>query len=179
MKLTAQDLERAIIFATEKHSGQVRKSDGRPYILHPLAVMQTMYEIKKSKNMNLLAIVCVLHDTVEDCNVTLSEIAENFGYSVASIIEELTSCKESIKELGKAKYLAGKMSSMSSYALVIKLIDRLNNVSDLNSMPQEFKNKYVAETFYIIKEINTNRKLSDTHLKLMDLIVGKIETSNI
>ena len=87
MKLTSEDLEKAIIFATEKHKLQVRKGDGKPYILHPMRVMIKLMELKESKNVYLLAISCLLHDIVEDQDVTIQEIDEKFGYNVASIVE--------------------------------------------------------------------------------------------
>lgn len=166
MELTNKDLEKAIIFATNKHNSQTRKGDGRPYILHPLSVMQHLYRFKKSKNINMLAVVCALHDCLEDCDVTIEEIISEFGIQVASIVMELTSDKEEIKNIGKQEYLANKMLKMSSYALVIKLCDRLDNVNDMNNMSLSFKEKYSSETLYIITRLR-ERKLSNTHKKLI------------
>lgn len=172
--MTNKQLELAIIFATKHHAGQTRKSDGRPYIMHPLSVMNTLYKVKKSKNINLLAIATVLHDVVEDCNVSLDDIAKEFGYKVTSIVEELTSDKEEIKNIGKTDYLIQKMVNMSSYALVIKLCDRLDNTNDLSTMNENFKLNYCKETLDIIKGINGNRKLTDTHLRIIDMIIKNI-----
>ena len=60
-------LNKAIIFATEKHSGQVRKSTTIPYILHPLEVMQILYSMRADTN---LMIAGLLHDTVEDTDTS-------------------------------------------------------------------------------------------------------------
>lgn len=166
MKLTSELLEKAIVFATEKHKGQTRNGDGRPYVLHPISVLITLGKIKKSNNFLLIAIACVLHDIVEDCGVTLDEIANSFGHQVASLVGELTSDKERIKEVGKAKYLANKMLYMSSYALRIKLADRLDNVQDIN--PEIHQNK-IDETNHILNELK-KRKLTPTHKKLIKLI---------
>jgi (p)ppGpp synthase/HD superfamily hydrolase len=167
-------LEKAILFATQKHSGQVRKGDKRPYILHPLSVMTTLGKIKKSKNQTLLFIAAILHDVVEDCNVSLEEIAHEFGYNVAAIVQELTSDKEEIGKRGKAEYLLEKMITMSSYSLIIKLVDRLDNISDMDSMSDEFKTRSVEQTLYIIDGLEKSRKLTETHRKLIDLIRDKI-----
>lgn len=166
MKLTSELLEKAIVFATEKHKGQTRKGDGRPYVLHPISVLITLGRIKKSNNFELIAIACLLHDVVEDCGVSLEEIANEFGHGVAALVDELTSDKNEIKRVGKAKYLAEKMKKMSSYALRIKLADRLDNVQDVS--PTMNQNK-IDETNFILNELK-DRKLTPTHKKLIKLI---------
>ena len=166
MNLTSKDLERAIIYASEKHKGQVRKGNSTPYILHPLRVMFILMNIKASKNMYLLAISCVSHDLIEDTDTTIQDIATEFGYNVASIVEELTSDKDVIKEKGKEIYLLEKMLKMSSYALCIKLCDRLDNVSDMKDMSDEFREKTISQTNYILNGL-TERKLTNTHKKII------------
>jgi len=173
MKLTSQTLEKAIIFAVEKHQSQLRKGNGMPYITHPMAVMLILGNIKKSKNSILLAICCLLHDVVEDCNVTLDEIANQFGYNVASIVSELTSDKEQISVIGKKQYLSEKMLGMSSYSLCIKLADRLHNLTDIGNTEKDL-NK-IEETNYIIDQLLKKRKLTKTHRKLIKMIKQKIK----
>lgn len=170
--VTAETLERAIAFAIEKHKNVRRKGDGRPYILHPLSVLHTLLEIKKSKNAYLLATAAVLHDTVEDCeDVTLEVIAKEFGYAVAAIVEELTSIKEDIlKKGGKTPYLIEKMLNMSSYSLCIKLVDRLDNIKDMRTMTQEFVKKQIISTREILEALELGRKLTKTHKKIIKLI---------
>jgi (p)ppGpp synthase/HD superfamily hydrolase len=170
MKLTSEHLERAIVFATEKHKGQVRKGDGRPYVLHPMSVLIILAKLKKSTNFFLIAIACILHDVVEDCDVSLEEIARLFGHQVASLVGELTSDKEAIKVQGKRQYLAIKMVYMSSYALRIKLADRLDNLEDLDFVKDQQK---IEETTYILKALK-NRKLTKTHKKLIKLIEKRL-----
>ena len=166
MNLTSKDLERAIIYASEKHKGQVRKGNSTPYILHPLRVMFILMNIKASKNIYLLAISCAAHDLIEDTDTTIQDIANEFGYNVASIVEELTSDKEAIKEKGKEVYLLDKMLKMSSYALCIKLCDRLDNVSDMKDMSDEFREKTINQTNYILNGL-FERKLTNTHKKII------------
>lgn len=76
-------LEEAIIFATERHMGQVRKCTPIPYILHPLETMQILFSMQA--DMPLL-IAGVLHDTVEDTNTSMEEIRENFGEEVENLV---------------------------------------------------------------------------------------------
>lgn len=170
MKVTPALLEKAILFATEKHKGQLRKGNGLPYIVHPLAVMAILNQIKKSNNAILIAIVCLLHDVVEDCNVTLEEIAMEFGHAVAALVEELTSDEKEIATVGKKEYLAHKMLKMSSYALRIKLADRLHNVQDI----QPHMYSKIEETNYILVNLK-KRKLTSTHRKLIKAIKRKID----
>ncbi len=168
MKMTNQLLEKALIIATEKHKGQIRKGDGRPYILHPIEVMMTLYKYKKSKNHILIAIVCILHDAVEDTDLTIEEVAEIFGYLVAGLVQELTNDKEKIEKMGKAVYLLDKMSNMSSYGLRIKLGDRLVNVNDMENMTPDFIKDNIDQTNFILDGLVKNKvKLTNTHKKLI------------
>lgn len=168
-KVNAKTLEEAIIFATQKHQGVVRVGDGTPYILHPLSVLFILASVKKSNNYYLLAVTAILHDVVEDCDVTLEEIAERFGHAVAALVGELTSDREAIKAMGKAEYLLDKMLHMSSYALRIKLADRLHNVSDLSSLEEAKRNKSIKETEFILNGLG-KRHLTKSHKNLIDRI---------
>jgi (p)ppGpp synthase/HD superfamily hydrolase len=168
-------LEKAIIFAVKKHAGQKRKGNGIPYIMHPIRVMNSLYDIKKSSNINLLLACSILHDTVEDCKVKIEEIARKFGYQVASIVQELTSDKSQSEKIGKGEYLLQKMLKMSSYALCIKLCDRLDNVKDSESMTTEFRHKYFGQTLFILAGLKTKRKLTATHKALIHQILETIQ----
>ncbi len=188
--ITLEIFEKALIFAVKAHSGQIRKGvdeDGfsRPYILHPLHclpvsyilhplnVMQKIFNNKVSKNIYLLASAAILHDSLEDVEwVTLEMITELFGEQIASLVDELTINKEESKKIGKKDYLVNKMNSMSSYALAIKLCDRLDNVSDLETMDKDFRNYYVKQTNYILGKLD--RKLSNVHKKLIEEIYSTI-----
>ncbi len=75
-------LERAIALAARLHAGQVDKA-GQPYILHPLRVMLRLDEPERR-------IAAVLHDTVEDCDITVDAIRYDFGDLVADAVEALT-----------------------------------------------------------------------------------------
>ena len=180
IELTSQDLERAIVFATEKHSGQVRKGDGRPYVLHPLEVLIRLHQAKTSKNMFLLLVAAILHDVVEDCyddqTQGLRDIADMFGYHVAALVEELTLDKSKYETIGKKEYLAVELVKMSSYALCIKLVDRLVNIIDMKSMDEEFKTKYKTDTRFILIYLQSSgRKLTRTHKKLIKQIENLIQ----
>jgi (p)ppGpp synthase/HD superfamily hydrolase len=164
---------KAIRFAEQKHQGQKRKFSGEDYISHPIIVSYYIPYFKNSKNINNLICAGILHDTVEDTQTSYNEILEQFGMSIASLVFELTSSKEEIDKIGKTEYLKKKMVGCSSYALVIKLIDRLANISD---NPTE---KMLQDTRDIISFVKENRKLTKTHLKIIarieEVLNGNVE----
>jgi hypothetical protein len=170
--------EEALHFATQAHAGQTR-AGGAPYISHPVRVAQHVEQWKKSHNIEALISAAYLHDTLEDTDTTHEALQDLFGGLVASLVQELTSDPEEIKKVGKAAYLAHKMAAMSSYALVIKLADRLDNVKDITTAKTpEWRTKYKAETEHILSYIEKNRALSGTHQKLIGLIRNKLQELN-
>ena len=76
-------LDRAIIFAVKAHAGTERRGKGFPYIVHPMEAMEIVATM--TPDQELLA-AAALHDTVEDTDVTLEEIRENFGERVAMLV---------------------------------------------------------------------------------------------
>jgi (p)ppGpp synthase/HD superfamily hydrolase len=168
-------IKQVLEFATGKHAGQIRKFEKTPYIEHPKKVATIIKENKESKNILELISAAILHDTLEDTNTTEQELKKHFGELITSIVKELTTDEKEKEKIGKKKYLANKMESMSSWALAIKLADRLDNVSDLNNSSSEFKKRYIEETNYILEKIEENRKLSETHKKIIKKIKEKIK----
>lgn len=170
-----EDLRQVLQFATKAHSGQTR-SGGEPYIGHPVRVAQTIEKYKKSHNIDALIAAAYLHDTIEDTDTTHEALHDLFGGLVASLVLELTSDLEEIKRVGKKEYLAKKMAhDMSSYGLVIKLADRLDNVQDIaTAKSSEWRARYKAETEHILDYIEQNRVLSGTHKKLVGMIRDKL-----
>ncbi len=153
------------------HKGQMRLT-GDAYINHPLHVVQNVLKYKKSKNIETLLISACLHDTLEDTKATYYDIVQNFGPQVASLVLELTTDEDIKKILGKQQYLSIKMKNMSSWALVIKLCDRLDNTNDLlNCGDIQFKNRYINETIGIIDYLLKNAKLSKTHITIIEQII--------
>lgn len=182
-------VKKARIFATKAHSGVFRngKDDNGnniDYITHPIAVGEILHKYKKSHEISSLVAVCMLHDTVEDCDtITIDLIREEFGVLIASLVEELTSDPKGIEKYGKEQYLINKMTSMSSWALTIKLSDRIHNVSDMKKRFESDKLsdvkwaiKYTTQTNNIIEALEQNRSLSNTHKILIDIIKNNIET---
>lgn len=77
-------IEQAIIFATKAHKGQLRKVSQSPFIIHPLAVGCKLADVGENEDV---VVAGILHDTVEDTNVTLEDIRAEFGDDVAEIVD--------------------------------------------------------------------------------------------
>ena len=170
----AEGEEEALQYATQAHAGQTR-AGGDPYITHPMRVADHIRQYKQSHNLEALISAAYLHDTIEDTDTTHEILHDLFGGLVASLVQELTSDPEQIKQMGKAQYLSHKMAAMSSYGLVIKLADRLDNVKDITTArTPQWRAKYKAETEHILNFIEKNRVLTGTHRKLIGLIRNKI-----
>lgn len=151
---------RATELANELHSGQKRRS-GEAYISHPVAVSYLVAHYKRSAALEDLLIAALLHDVVEDCDYPIHKITEEFGGVVGGLVQELTNDEAAIEKLGKEAYQLKKMVGMSSYALVIKLCDRLHNVS---CNPGE---KMVQATINLCLNLVNMRMLSKTHQRII------------
>ena len=162
-------VSRAKDFAIDKHAGQVRKFDLKPYHIHP----EKVADIVKSHGGSEEEITAAwLHDTVEDTDVTLEQLTELFGSVVSGLVGELTS--PALKDKSKkGEMLVGKMNAMSSPALTIKLADRLHNVSDFPSAPKNFIRGYKRETEFIINNLKDD--LTEVQRKIIEDIIKTIE----
>lgn len=164
----------AFDFAKEKHHGQVRKGSGAPYISHPMAVSYIVAAFKKSNHMDEILAACYLHDTLEDTNTDFMELALHFGGLVASLVLELSNDQVTMDLAGsKLEYHKRKLVGLSSWALVIKLADRLHNVSDQPSA------RMVLDTIELMAHLKKNRRLSKTHRALMSEILIRCRSFKI
>ncbi len=162
--------DRALEFAREKHKGQMRKNNTPvEYITHPINVANLVKKYANNKeNIDDLVSSSYLHDTLEDTNTTYKELACNFGNIISNLVKELTNNDVLKKEMGKTKYLSMKMANMSEDALIIKLCDRLDNVSSLYDTNKAFIDKYLRETISILNYIINSRNLNTIHLNIIN-----------
>lgn len=162
------------------HKGQIRKFDKEPYFKHPTRVASIVKKYKKSKEIDKLISAALLHDTLEDTNLDAKALKRKFGKTILSLVQELTSDKaDMVEKGGKRKYLAHKTQNMSSWALVIKLADRLDNVSDFKTASPEFVKSYSKQTNYILDQLEKKRsQLSGTHKALIKDIRLKMAEVN-
>ena len=171
------DIDEVLRFAKERHQGQLR-SDGQDYITHPMRVRDIVARFKPSQNSNILAAGALLHDVLEDTYTSYRELQDRFGEVVASLVMEVTSSTFMPKLVGKQIYLAHKMQYMSSYALIIKLADRLDNISDLKGLKEEKIKKTFFDTIYMINFIESKRVLTGAQTNLVDAIHLKLKEIN-
>ena len=167
--------ESSLAYATKAHKGQTR-SDGTPYISHPVRVANFVKQFKKSHRIDALIKAAHLHDTIEDTDTTAEDLEKLFGGLVASLVKELTTDEIEKEKIGKTAYLTKKMSGMSSWALVIKLADRLDNVQDLRvAHTKKWADKYSKQTQDILDGLEKGRKLSASHKKIVAAIRKKLD----
>ena len=161
---------KALEFAREKHKGQIRKNNTPvEYITHPINVANLVKKYANNAvNIDDLVSSAYLHDTLEDTNTTYEELICNFGNIISNLVKELTNNDVLKKEMGKTKYLSMKMANMSEDALIIKLCDRLDNVSSLYDTNKAFIDKYLRETISILNYIINNRNLNTIHLNIIN-----------
>lgn len=122
----------AFEYAKEKHGDQIRKSK-HPYYTHPLAVANIVATLKLD---DISIITALLHDVIEDTDVTFDEISEKFGLDVAQIVEGVTKLSsieyksDEIKETENLRKLFFALSK-DIRVLIVKLCDRLHNMMTL------------------------------------------------
>lgn len=125
-------LEKAICFATERHSGAVRKATTTPYILHPLEAMQILASVKADTP---LLIAGVLHDTVEDTETTIEEIAEMFGADAADLVS--ANSEDKAKSWDERK--THTMEMLKTAPLRVKMLIAADKIANLRSMAADYK----------------------------------------
>jgi GTP diphosphokinase / guanosine-3',5'-bis(diphosphate) 3'-diphosphatase len=143
-------IRKAWAFCLQQHEGQKRAS-GEPYVIHPLEVGQVLAELK----MDSTAIAAgLLHDAVEDTDVTSEEIAKQFGDQVAHIVEGVTKL-DKIKFANREDHQAENIRKMllamvtDVRVVIIKLADRLHNMRTLEHLKSEKQQKIARETLDI------------------------------
>jgi (p)ppGpp synthase/HD superfamily hydrolase len=171
------DIDEVIAFATERHAGQ-KRADGSDYVNQPIRVSNIVAEYKPSKNELVLQAGAILHDVLEDTYTSYRELRDKFGEVVASLVMEVTSSTYVPKLVGKQIYLAHKMRYMSSYALIIKLADRLDNLSDISSLPEEKLKKTFFDSIYMVNYIENKRILTEPQSNLVNAIREKLNKIN-
>jgi (p)ppGpp synthase/HD superfamily hydrolase len=165
--------QKAWLLAQQAHQGVVRKFLRTPYFEGHVAKVFGL--LKQYDTRSTLGAAAILHDTLEDVDyVTFDMIKQKFGPRVAALVRELTSDESEISKQGKANYLLNKMMYMSPDALLIKLCDRLQNISDMYAASAGFRSKYYIETRFIINGLNDNRRLTQKHSRVISQIEGML-----
>ena len=169
-------LRNAFEMAAEAHSTMRRKS-GEPYILHPIAVAKIcVEEIGLGVRSTIAAL---LHDTVEDTDVTLQDIEREFGSEIAKIVDGLTKISNVI-DVNASKQAENFRKILLTLTddprvIIIKLADRLNNMRTLESMKRENQLKISSETVYVFAPLAHRLGLYNIKTELEDLAMKYLE----
>ena len=163
-------IRKAFNIALEAHKNARRKS-GEPYIYHPIAVARIVAE---EIGLGSIAIACaLLHDTVEDTDITLKDIEGMFGKKVASIIDGLTKisgvfdASSSLQAENFRKMLLTLAEDVR--VIIIKLADRLHNMRTLDSMERTKQLKIASETLYLYAPLAHRLGLNTIKSEMEDL----------
>lgn len=145
--IKADQLGFALGFATAAHIKQKRKYTGDPYIVHPIAVYTKLQDLGFHEDELIAAL---LHDVVEDTDVTLQEIEENFGTIIARLVEHLTDVytKEAFPELNRKerkRLEIERIAKIPGKAKSIKLADILDNTASIVDNDPDFSVVYLPE----------------------------------
>lgn len=137
-------VEKALAFATEAHEGQVRKYTGVPYIVHPIEVMEIVKTVSDDAAMHAAAL---LHDVVEDTDVTIQDIQREFGEDVAKLVDDLTDVSKPEDGNRKTRKALDRAHSAmaSARAQTIKLADLISNGRDILKNDQNFAKVFLKE----------------------------------
>jgi len=165
---------RAYQMAKKAHAGTRRKS-GEPYIFHPLAVALIAV---KEVGLGPTAVICaLLHDVVEDTDITVDELRVVFGDRVAKIVDGVTKIEDVMvlqqTESKQAENYRKILLSMCNdvYVIFLKLCDRLHNMRTLDSMKETKKFIIASETSYLYVPLAHRLGLYTIKTELEELVM--------
>src|SRR5690606_4659329 len=161
---------RAFEAARRAHASQRRKS-GEPYLIHPVRVAHSIAQLGLDSSSVAAGL---LHDAVEDSEITVFELTEQFGREVATIVDGVT-------KLGKVPYLTRATQQAESFrkmllamsrdirVLIVKLLDRLDNMRTLEHMVSDKQERISRETMQIYAPLANRLGLEGVRRELQDL----------
>ena len=184
-------IRKAFDVAVDAHKEQRRKS-GEPYIYHPIAVAKIV-----AYNIGLDAVSiasALLHDVVEDTPITIEEIAQQFGDTIAKIVKGLTKISNLSRDTDvsfQAENFRKMLLTLNDdvRVILIKIADRLHNMQTMDAMPTYKQQKIASETLFIYAPLahriglyNIKTELEDLGLKYTEpdqyyAILSKMEES--
>ncbi len=171
-----KEIRKAFEMALESHKDMRRKS-GEPYIYHPIAVAQIAAE---EIGLGTTSIVCaLLHDVVEDTEISLEDIEREFGKKAAKIIDGLTKISgvfdynSSLQAENFRKMLLTLADDVR--VILIKLADRLHNMRTMDFMPRQKQLKIASETIYLYAPLAHRLGLYAIKSELEDLAMKYLE----
>src|SRR5678816_2888605 len=166
----------AFEMAVEAHKTMRRKS-GEPYILHPIAVARICVE---EIGLGVRSTICsLLHDTVEDTDISLEDIEREFGNEIARIVDGLTKIANviDVNASQQAENFKKILLTLTDdpRVILIKLADRLHNMRTLDSMKREKQLKIASETVYVYAPLAHRMGLYTIKTEMEDLAMKYME----
>jgi GTP diphosphokinase / guanosine-3',5'-bis(diphosphate) 3'-diphosphatase len=169
-------LRTAFEMAAEAHKTMRRKS-GEPYILHPIAVAMICIE---EIGLGVRSTICaLLHDTVEDTDISLQDVQREFGGEIAKIVDGLTKIStvldaNSSQQAENFKKILLTLTD-DPRVILIKLADRLHNMRTMDSMKREKQLKISSETVYVYAPLAHRMGLYSIKTEMEDLSMKYME----
>jgi len=166
----------AFEMSADAHKTMRRKS-GEPYILHPLAVARICVE---EIGLGVRSTICaLLHDTVEDTDITLEDVEREFGNEITRIVDGLTKISNviDVNASQQAENFKKILLTLTDdpRVILIKLSDRLHNMRTLDSMKREKQLKISSETVYVYAPLAHRMGLYNIKTELEDLAMKYME----
>ncbi len=163
-------LRKAYVYAASAHKGQVRMS-GEPYLSHPLEVANMLADL----NLDATTLAAgLLHDVLEDTEVTASEILETFGDDITHLVEGVTKIslvQESSPETRQAESIRKIILAMTDdlRVIFIKLADRIHNLKTLKYLDEKKQKQVAEETLELYAPIANRLGMGRIKAELEDL----------
>ncbi len=169
-------IKRAYEIAYEAHEGQFRRS-GEPYIIHPVQVACILYKLGMDSESMVAAL---LHDVVEDTEMTEEDVKKEFGEDVANLVEGVTKLGKVplfTKEEQQAENVRKMLMAMSQdiRVIIIKLADRIHNMRTLAFMKPHKRREKAQETLEIYAPIAHRLGIRGVKEELEDLAISYLD----
>ena len=164
-------IEQAYKLALAAHKDQKRKS-GEPYIIHPLSVAIILADLEMDKET---IVAGILHDIVEDTEISIQEVEARFGHETAALVDGVTKLGELKYQVDKVEEQAENLRKMflamakDIRVIIVKLADRLHNMRTLKYMTREKQKEKAEETLDIYAPIAQRLGISAMKVELDDL----------
>ncbi len=170
-------IKKAFEYAKTAHKNQLRAS-GAPYFTHPLKATEILLSIKPDIDT---IIACLLHDVIEDTEVTGEEVAKNFGPIIRFLCEGVEKVSRvRIKKTDKSHLFESLQKLFVAVAqdirvIFIKLADRIHNLETLEFLPPEKRERIAKESLEIYAPVADSLGLFDFRVKIEDLALKHLE----
>ncbi len=171
-----EKIDKAYEFARDAHDGQLRYS-GQPYIIHPVSVASILVDLCMDYQS---VVAALLHDTVEDTDVSLTMVKNVYGEDVAKLVDGVTKLGKvplSTKEEEQAENIRKMLLAMSEdiRVIIIKLADRLHNMRTLEFMRPQKRRDKALETLEIYAPLAHRLGIRTIKEELEDLAISFLD----